>query len=76
MSPQYAIIPFDLGDRFEARFPDRSRSRRARILTAACGARNHLGARNVFAKDAVRAALWCASKPAGLYSMRDVLGLE
>ena len=31
--------------------------------------------RAVFAKGAVRAARWAADKPAGLYSMRDVLGL-
>jgi len=32
--------------------------------------------RQVFAKGAVRAARWLAGKPAGLYSMRDVLGLS
>ena len=32
--------------------------------------------RAVFAKGAVRAALWCEGRPPGLYSMRDVLGLE
>ncbi len=32
--------------------------------------------RAVFAKGAVRAALWCAGRPPGLYSMRDVLELE
>ncbi len=31
--------------------------------------------RSVFAKGAVRAALWANGQPAGLYSMRDVLGL-
>ncbi len=31
--------------------------------------------RNVFATGAVRAALWCAGNPPGLYSMRDVLDL-
>ena len=31
--------------------------------------------REIFAKGAVRAALWCAGKKPGLYSMRDVLGL-
>lgn len=31
--------------------------------------------RAVFAKGAVRAALWAKGQPAGLYSMRDVLGL-
>jgi 4-hydroxy-tetrahydrodipicolinate reductase len=31
--------------------------------------------RAVFADGALAAALWAASKPPGLYSMRDVLGL-
>ena len=31
--------------------------------------------RNVFADGAVTAALWAAEKPAGLYNMKDVLGL-
>ena len=31
--------------------------------------------REVFAKGAVKAALWGRGKPAGLYTMRDVLGL-
>ena len=31
--------------------------------------------RQVYAKGAVRAALWAAGKGPGLYSMRDVLGL-
>lgn len=31
--------------------------------------------RSLFAKGAVRAALWLGGKPPGLYSMRDVLGL-
>jgi 4-hydroxy-tetrahydrodipicolinate reductase len=31
--------------------------------------------RAIFANGAVRAALWAANKPAGLYSMTDVLGL-
>ena len=31
--------------------------------------------RNVFASGAVTAALWAADKPAGLYDMKDVLGL-
>jgi 4-hydroxy-tetrahydrodipicolinate reductase len=31
--------------------------------------------RQVYSKGAVRAALWAAGKPPGLYSMRDVLGL-
>jgi 4-hydroxy-tetrahydrodipicolinate reductase len=32
--------------------------------------------RAVFSRGAVHAALWTAGKPAGLYSMRQVLGLE
>ena len=32
--------------------------------------------RETFARGAVRAALWLASRPAGLYDMRDVLGLR
>jgi 4-hydroxy-tetrahydrodipicolinate reductase len=32
--------------------------------------------RQVFAKGALRAALWVAGKPPRLYSMKDVLGLE
>ena len=32
--------------------------------------------RAVFAEGAVRAALWCEGRPPGLYSMRDVLGLD
>ncbi len=32
------------------------------------------GGREIFARGAVRAALWAADKPAGLYSMADVLG--
>ena len=31
--------------------------------------------RDIFARGAVRAALWCRGKAPGLYSMRDVLGL-
>jgi 4-hydroxy-tetrahydrodipicolinate reductase len=50
------------------------------VIFAADGERLELthraSSRAVFAKGAVRAALWCAGKPAGLYSMRDVLGLE
>jgi 4-hydroxy-tetrahydrodipicolinate reductase len=50
------------------------------VMFAADGERLELthraSSRAVFAKGAVRAALWCAGKPAGLYSMRDVLGLE
>ena len=32
------------------------------------------GGREIFARGAVRAALWAADKPPGLYSMQDVLG--
>ena len=32
--------------------------------------------RDLFARGAVRAALWVAGKPPGLYDMRDVLGLK
>ena len=32
--------------------------------------------RDTFARGAVRAALWLTGKPAGLYDMRDVLGLR
>lgn len=32
--------------------------------------------REIFARGAVRAALWTADKPAGLYSMADVLGFN
>jgi 4-hydroxy-tetrahydrodipicolinate reductase len=31
--------------------------------------------RAIFARGAVRAAVWCQDRPAGLYSMLDVLGL-
>ncbi len=31
--------------------------------------------RGIFARGAVKAALWANGKPAGLYSMADVLGL-
>jgi len=34
------------------------------------------GGREIFARGAVRAALWAADKPAGLYSMADVLGFN
>lgn len=50
------------------------------VVFAADGERIELthktSARGVFAKGAVRAALWCQGKPPGFYSMRDVLGLE
>jgi 4-hydroxy-tetrahydrodipicolinate reductase len=31
--------------------------------------------RQIFARGAVKAALWARGKPPGIYSMRDVLGL-
>ena len=34
------------------------------------------GDRTIFARGAIKAALWAKEKPAGLYSMRDVLGLS
>ncbi|MGY9005611.1 MAG: 4-hydroxy-tetrahydrodipicolinate reductase [Alphaproteobacteria bacterium] len=34
------------------------------------------GGREIFARGAARAALWAAGKPAGLYSMQDVLGFK
>ncbi len=34
------------------------------------------GSRQLFARGAIRAALWLHSRPPGLYSMTDVLGLE
>jgi 4-hydroxy-tetrahydrodipicolinate reductase len=34
------------------------------------------GGREIFAKGAVRAALWVAGRKPGLYTMRDVLGLD
>ncbi len=49
------------------------------VVLAAEGERIELGhraeSREIFARGAVRAALWLAGKPAGRYSMRDVLGL-
>jgi 4-hydroxy-tetrahydrodipicolinate reductase len=48
------------------------------VVLAADGERIELGhraeTREIFARGAVRAALWLAGKPAGHYSMRDVLG--
>jgi 4-hydroxy-tetrahydrodipicolinate reductase len=32
--------------------------------------------RDVFARGAITAALWLNGKPAGFYSMKDVLGLK
>ena len=34
------------------------------------------GDRAIFARGAIKAALWAKDQPAGLYSMRDVLGLK
>jgi len=49
------------------------------MLFASAGERielNHIATdRAIFARGAVRAALWAKGKPAGLYSMKDVLGL-
>lgn len=49
------------------------------VIFAADGERIELGHRaenrTIFANGAVRAALWLAGKPAGRYSMNDVLGL-
>ncbi len=36
---------------------------------------HHAASREIFARGALRAALWIIGKPAGLYSMQDVLGL-
>ncbi len=38
--------------------------------------RHRAADRSIFARGAVRAALWLDGKPPGLYSMTDVLGLE
>ena len=38
--------------------------------------RHHAVDRGLFASGALRAALWLADKPAGLYGMRDVLGFK
>ena len=49
------------------------------VVFAGAGERIELthkaGSRAIFAQGAVKAALWAAGKPAGLYSMQDVLGL-
>ncbi|NQU55765.1 MAG: 4-hydroxy-tetrahydrodipicolinate reductase [Rhodospirillales bacterium] len=49
------------------------------VIFAAEGERLELShkasSRSLFARGAVRAAKWCDGKPAGLYSMADVLGL-
>ena len=36
---------------------------------------HHATNREIFARGALRAAAWIIGKPAGLYSMQDVLGL-
>jgi 4-hydroxy-tetrahydrodipicolinate reductase len=50
------------------------------VLFAAPGERVELthkaSSREIFARGALRAALWAHSKPAGLYTMQDVLGLK
>jgi 4-hydroxy-tetrahydrodipicolinate reductase len=49
------------------------------VIFAAEGERIELGhraeSRDIFARGAVRAALWLADKPAGRYAMTDVLGI-
>ncbi len=49
------------------------------VILAADGERIELGhraeSRDIFARGAVTAALWLAGRPAGRYTMRDVLGL-
>ena len=49
------------------------------VILAADGERLELGhraeSREIFARGAVRAALWLAGKPAGRYRMEDVFGL-
>ncbi|TVR46959.1 MAG: 4-hydroxy-tetrahydrodipicolinate reductase [Puniceicoccaceae bacterium] len=50
------------------------------VLFAGPGERLELthraGDRSIFARGALRAALWVADRPPGLYSMQDVLGLK
>jgi len=49
------------------------------VILAGLGERIELGhraeSREIFAQGALKAALWAATQPAGLYSMADVLGL-
>ena len=49
------------------------------VILASDGERIELGHRaedrSIFARGAVKAALWLADKPAGRYTMSDVLGL-
>lgn len=50
-----------------------------RVIFAAEGEQieiaHRAGSRQIFARGAVKAALWLAGKPPGLYGMKDVLGL-
>lgn len=50
------------------------------VIFAAAGERIELGhratTRAIFARGALKAARWLAGKPAGLYDMKDVLGLR
>lgn len=50
------------------------------VIFAALGERVELthkaSSRDIFARGALRACLWASTKPAGLYDMRDVLGLK
>jgi len=50
------------------------------VLFAALGERIELthkaSGREIFARGALRAAIWAHGKPAGLYTMQDVLGLK
>ncbi|MEY4489724.1 MAG: hypothetical protein RIQ79_2232, partial [Verrucomicrobiota bacterium] len=50
------------------------------VMFAALGERLELthkaSDRGIFARGAVRAALWVVSRPAGVYDMQDVLGLK
>ena len=50
------------------------------VIFAGAGERLELShraeSRDLFARGAVRAALWARDKKEGLYSMTDVLGLE
>ena len=50
------------------------------VVFAANGERLELthraGSREIYARGAVRAALWVAGRPPGLYDMMDVLGLR
>lgn len=38
--------------------------------------RHHVGHREIFGRGAIKAARWLIGKPAGMYSMADVLGLK